>query len=183
MYTTEVRELVLLCNASQANLWLRLCHYTRASLPCSSMQSIYVTRFARRKRFDSYTIKIQRGVEEGGGGSKRDQGNGFPSKVNSLFHSEQPVTSSSLFLYPSLSLSFSLSYSRPSCLSSPLLQQGFSSFFTVLFLFFTVRAGTRSNAVALTGVDIYRFSKWLRLSLSMCEVDFGNWISALPVNT
>ena len=83
----------------------------------------------------------------------------------------------------SLSLSLSLSYSRPSCLSSPLLQQGFSSFFTVLFLFFTVRAGTRSNAVALTGVDIYRFSKWLRLSLSMCEVDFGNWISALPVNT
>lgn len=100
---------MLLCNASQANLWLRLCHYTRASLPCSSMKSIYVTRFARRKRFDSYTIKIQRGVEEGGGGSKRDQGNGFPSKVNSLFHSEQPVTSSSLFLYPSFFLSHSLS--------------------------------------------------------------------------
>lgn len=45
---------MLLCNAANDRVY----HYTRAR--CSR----YVTQFATRKRSDSYTIKIQRGVEK-----------------------------------------------------------------------------------------------------------------------
>lgn len=85
-----------------------------------------------------------------------------------------------LFLSLSPPLSLFLSLLLPSIVSL------FSLVATRLFLFLYrcfLRAGTRSNAVALTGVDIYRFSKWPRLSPSICEADFGNWISAFAVNT
>ena len=59
-------------------------------------KSIPVARFARRKRSDSYIIKIQRGVEKD---RRTEVGDGFPWKVNSLFHSEYSIVSLSLSLF------------------------------------------------------------------------------------
>ena len=72
-------------------------------------KSIPVARFARRKRSDSYIIKIQRGVEKD---RRTEVGDGFPWKVNSLFHSEYSIVSLSLSLSLLLASSLFSSLSR-----------------------------------------------------------------------